>query len=141
MKTKLLFISGFLFFALAIVAQHPQQSISNTPALPNASPTQNLLSNPGKDESVYLAKSEDKGDGKEVRTNVLIYPNPSNGNFTVSLENKRVIQNLEVYNVVGERIVQQHLSNQVSIPNAQTGIYFVKIDDGLCIYTKRITVQ
>jgi hypothetical protein len=139
MRTKLLFISTFLFFALAIVAaQHPQFSSTS---FQNTSPGRNIFYNPTKNMPEYIAKPEDDGDTKEVKTNVLIYPNPSNGNFTVILENKRAIQNLEVYNVIGERILQQHLSNQVSIPNAQTGIYFVKIDDGVFIYTKRITVQ
>jgi hypothetical protein len=138
MKAKLLFIVTFLFFALAIVAQHPQFSSTS---FYKASPNGNILYDTNKDIPGYIAKSEDDGNTNEGKTNVLIYPNPSNGNFTVSLENKRAIQNLEVYNVIGERILQQHLSNQVTIPNAQTGIYFVKIDDGLFIYTKRITVQ
>ncbi len=80
-------------------------------------------------------------DTKPVKNNIVIYPNPSNGTFSVSTENKRIIQTLEVYNVIGERILQQHQSNQVTIPNAQAGIYFVKIDDGTGVYTKKITVQ
>lgn len=79
-------------------------------------------------------------DFKNSKT-IFIYPNPSNGTFTVNMENRRQIQNIEVYNVIGDRILQQHSSNQVTIPDAQTGIYFVKIDDGIATYTKKITVQ
>jgi hypothetical protein len=132
MKAKLLFISTFLFFALVIVAQRPLPPIFSAHSFQNAS------LQAGSD-STHI--SPDPGDVKTIKGHVLIYPNPSNGNFTVSIENKRPILHLEVFNVVGERILQQEESNQVSIPNAQTGIYFIKIDDGTGIYTKKITVQ
>jgi hypothetical protein len=133
MKTKLLFISAFLLYTLAIVAQHSLPSV----AKPNS--FQNLSLEQG--DSTHHESPASITEVKTGKNNILIYPNPSNGSFTVNMENKRPVLNLEVYNVVGERIVQQHESNQVNIPNAQTGIYFVKIDDGTGIYTKKITVQ
>jgi hypothetical protein len=132
MKTKLLFISAFLFFALAILAQRPLPPISNAHSF------QSVSLESGNDS---IRISPDPGEVKTNKGHVFIYPNPSNGNFTVSIENKRPVLHLEVYNVVGERILQQDQSNLVSIPNAQTGIYFIKIDDGTGIYTKKITVQ
>jgi hypothetical protein len=153
MKTKLLFILTFLFFVLAIAAQSfpissntSKESSANfvrdtkSRALPsNYSPTQDTV--PVYDSIENMRWKPGIKNVKEIKGTMFIYPNPSNGTFTINLENKRPIQNLEVYNVVGERILQQHQSNQVSIPNAQAGIYFVKIDDGIGIYTKKITVQ
>ena len=80
-------------------------------------------------------------DLKANKNSISIYPNPSNGSFTISTESKRPVKTLEVYNIVGERIFQQHLSNQVTLPNVTTGIYFVKVDDGTGVYTRKITIQ
>lgn len=162
MRTKLLFISTFILFALAIAAQSfPNSNNVSKDVLQNIttnfkdkliqhydvpsaySEVQDTVTVPDSIKSDIENPSGKLGSKitKEVKTNILIYPNPSNGTFIVNLDNKHLIQTLEVYNVVGERIVQQHQSNQVSIPNAQIGIYFVKIDDGTGIYTKKITVQ
>jgi hypothetical protein len=80
-------------------------------------------------------------DARSLKNSISIYPNPSNGRFTVVPENNQTVKTLEVYNIIGERILLQHSSNEVNISNAQTGIYFVKVDDGTEIYTKKITVQ
>lgn len=95
------------------------------------------------DSSHYFIHTEPDGilDFKNKANPITIYPNPSNGTFTIMLENKHPIEYLEIYNVIGECVLRQRSSNTVSIPNVLPGIYFVRIDDGTGTYTKKITVQ
>jgi hypothetical protein len=72
---------------------------------------------------------------------LLIYPNPSNGKFTIELPDKRKVLQLEIYNMTGERILQQHTSNEVTLPATAKGIYFIKVYDGSEVYFKRIGIQ
>ncbi len=68
-------------------------------------------------------------------TNVRLYPNPSNGNFSVQLFGKEK-QNyeLQLYSVVGKLITKQTLDGgngitQVSIEDQPEGVYLVRIMD------------
>jgi len=77
---------------------------------------------------------------------IKIYPNPSNGNITISFGNalsqKRFI---EIFNFLGQKLYsEKNLSsgNQKEINlNVMEGIYFVKMYDGANLYTKKIIVQ
>ncbi|MDF2453193.1 MAG: hypothetical protein K0S26_2697 [Bacteroidota bacterium] len=60
----------------------------------------------------------------------IIYPNPNNGQFIVDLSSDR---ELEISNILGERVINQFLSkgqNQINIIDQPAGIYFVKIKSG-----------
>ncbi len=56
-----------------------------------------------------------------------VYPNPSNGQFTIELEGLEVIQTVKVYNAVGEMVYQGN-SSQVALDAAAAGVYLVKIE-------------
>ena len=74
-------------------------------------------------------------------TAVTIYPNPSNGQFTINGNN---ITTIEVYNVIGEKVFQStihNLKSEIDLSNQTNGIYFMKIYDGQAILTKKIVVQ
>lgn len=74
-------------------------------------------------------------------TAITIYPNPSNGQFTVKSNN---ITSIEVYNVIGEKVFQStihKLKSEIDLSNQTNGIYFMKIYDGQTILTKKIVVQ
>ena len=63
-------------------------------------------------------------------TEINISPNPSNGLFTVTLPTNSNKSELEVYNVLGEKVFHSSLENKVNTIdlNKQTlGIYFYKI--------------
>jgi hypothetical protein len=89
----------------------------------------------------YISDKLNGIDKTELSDKIRIYPNPSNGTFVIDAENNYQIQNIEIYNAVGELIFQQRESNRVSIPNMQEGMYVVKIDNGSGVYTKKIIVQ
>ena len=77
-------------------------------------------------------------------SNVSIYPNPTEGLFTVGLDqlddNSRVV----VYTAVGQDIINQQLNTKQTVINLKeynSGIYFVKITNGDMIITRRIVKQ
>jgi uncharacterized repeat protein (TIGR01451 family) len=56
----------------------------------------------------------------------VIYPNPSNGVF--SFKDTKNLQTLEVFNLVGERILTQGSQKEINLSNFANGIYFAKIN-------------
>ena len=75
--------------------------------------------------------------------NNLIYPNPSNGKFTISYSTN--INSIEVINTIGETIYHSvsNLQNKVEIDLSRfaKGIYFVKLDNGEQIMTEKIILN
>ncbi len=67
----------------------------------------------------------------EVQNEIKVYPNPSNGIFTVSFNNSTALQ-YEVYNVLGQSVRQGELSssnNSVNLASNPNGIYILKLTD------------
>lgn len=67
---------------------------------------------------------------KEISTiSFEIYPNPSKGNFNISLDNyeKRLL--VEIYSVLGNKVFENNnvRSQEINISNLQSGVYLVKI--------------
>ena len=58
-----------------------------------------------------------------------IYPNPASETFRFSVENKYNGQEIEVYNLRGQLILKQQISNENSINTSEwtSGIYFLKL--------------
>ncbi|MCD4793586.1 MAG: choice-of-anchor J domain-containing protein [Bacteroidales bacterium] len=79
---------------------------------------------------------------------VTVYPNPSNGVFNVQmLNNKSAYLSMQIFNIQGQIIWQKELSNSINyteninISNFTKGIYFIKINTGKKIVTKKIIIQ
>lgn len=71
--------------------------------------------------------------------NLFIFPNPTNGIFTVKLNNP--IKHAEVYDVVGNLILKSN-NHIIDIRNASSGIYTVKVVDAANnIYVKKVILN
>ncbi len=57
--------------------------------------------------------------------NVNLFPNPSNGNFKISLET--IVKSVVATDVLGKQINIEKNGDDYAVANAQSGIYFVKI--------------
>jgi len=75
---------------------------------------------------------------------IIIYPNPSNGRFSIS--SNIPINSIEIYNLFGERIIsnfkfKQQTLNEIDLLDYAKGIYFIKIHDDMYIYTEKVVIQ
>ena len=79
---------------------------------------------------------------------VSVYPNPTKGKFQLKITDSQFANNfnLEIYDVRGERVYvasnlkQQTLTN-FDLSDFPKGMYFVKLNDGVFIYKKKVVVQ
>lgn len=77
-----------------------------------------------------------------------IYPNPNNGNFTVSFTSGTAQDiKIGVYDMRGRQVMQRSYANtgafsgNINLDNVEAGIYLVNVEDGANRITKKIVVQ
>lgn len=77
--------------------------------------------------------------------NVTIYPNPSNGNFTLAIEEfKDSEYNLNIIDVTGKTVHSELIyssQSTINLNKVSKGIYFVQLSDGSNKVVKRIVIQ
>jgi parallel beta-helix repeat protein len=78
----------------------------------------------------------------EINKSVRVYPNPSNGNFSISLEDWMGRINIQVYDAQG-RIIQgdDKESNRFEIENMPIGIYILKVSNNKYVAFKKLIIQ
>ena len=80
------------------------------------------------------------------QSNINIYPNPSNGNFTVAIKNGLNVHcKLELYDVVGKKIHQQNISTtetNINTTGLSKGIYLLKLTNPVgFVYNTKIIIE
>jgi hypothetical protein len=78
-----------------------------------------------------------------------IYPNPNSGTFTINSDERLKINNITIYNVIGQivhqvdKLVIDQTSNlQVDLSTIQKGIYFIDIKaEDQKVYRNKIVIQ
>lgn len=76
--------------------------------------------------------------------NITVYPNPTNGKFTIS--SNSTISSIEIYNLLGELIrsnftFNQQTSTEIDLSKESKGLYFAKMKVGTKVYARKIIVQ
>ncbi len=95
----------------------------------------------GKSASLKTLTNSDYADGHDFK----IFPNPAIDNITVQLPKEKNIQ-INIYNSLGVDIYNENVSAsksngnkiKINLQNSKPGIYFIKINDGENISTKKI---
>lgn len=78
-----------------------------------------------------------------------IYPNPSNGNFSVRLATKAPSFTAEVVNLAGQSVFSKKFTAQstssydyaINVSHLPKGVYLVKVDDGNQTQTKKLIIK
>lgn len=67
-----------------------------------------------------------------------VYPNPSNGNFTVAVEGEA---NVSIYNAVGAMVYNQDVNGNVEVNGLAAGIYTVRVATAAGVKTLKAVVK
>lgn len=84
---------------------------------------------------------EDKTAAKQLK----IYPNPSRGRFTIQNNGSEKIDNIIVYNQLGQKINTPVITAksqlmEIDLSNQRKGIYFLQLQQGSKILSQKLTV-
>jgi hypothetical protein len=75
----------------------------------------------------------------------LIYPNPSQGSFSISSNEMIIKGSIQIYDVFGKNIFKQNIftssKQEINLENISAGIYLLKINDGVMEHTAKIIIE
>ncbi|WP_337966698.1 endonuclease [uncultured Flavobacterium sp.] len=76
-------------------------------------------------------------------TGIILYPNPSNGNFTIYFNNSEAPYSIEIISILGQKIFERsNIADSLStINNLPKGIYIVHISKGSENFNKKILIN
>lgn len=93
--------------------------------------------------TVYDEDSLVGSDEIPLASQVLVFPNPSNGILQINAA--RLIKRVEIYNELGQRLAYWQLHNtyslDITLPNPPMGMVFVRIYTEQGIITKKVLIQ
>jgi hypothetical protein len=72
---------------------------------------------------------------------ISVYPNPSNGNWQLSVSNEFINSAIEVYNPTGQLVFKYFITHQISdigIPNLANGVYELRVIAQQGIFVKKL---
>lgn len=79
-----------------------------------------------------------------VLPNIVISPNPSNGIFTITQKDDTDKYSMVITNIFGEVVYNGKITNsetQINLQNKSTGLYFIHLENGKKIISKKIVVE
>jgi endonuclease I len=90
-------------------------------------------------KTAIAVKEEPVSDTDEI----VIYPNPSDGNFNIKFGNSNIPYSIEIISFSGQKVFEKQnaASSEVSVQNLPSGIYIIKIIKGEKISFKKIIIN
>ena len=95
-------------------------------------------------ECLIMKISDEIIQGEDDQLDVVVYPNPNNGYFTLM---SSIIQGntvVEIYNLIGKKVFESPISlksTELDISHQPKGVYLLKVSSGDKQYTERIVIQ
>ena len=71
---------------------------------------------------------------------VKIYPNPSHGEFNITLPNTLKDADIQLFNLMGQRHILIQKGDKMQAPNIMQGTYFLKISKGEKVISSKIVI-
>ena len=93
---------------------------------------------------IFLAKLDNiTGIQEKTLSQLNIFPNPSNGCFTILAPSAIFDRTITIYNIVGENIFSDLFIGEQKVINSnlKEGIYLIQIADGLQTITKKMIIE
>jgi len=76
-----------------------------------------------------------------LANNLNIYPNPTSDILYIDAHENRPIQQIELYDILGQRVYQKtNPNNKLDLSDFQTGLYFLQVDYGTTKVTRKVKV-
>jgi len=90
-------------------------------------------------KTTIAVKEEPVSDTDEI----VIYPNPSDGNFNIEFGNSNIPYSIEIISFSGQKVFEKQnaASSEVSVQNLPSGIYIIKIIKGEKTSFKKIIIN
>ena len=94
------------------------------------------------DQTKWILESQTLSINKnQFLTNLNIYPNPIKNTLNIN-NNKSKIDKVEVFNIVGKRLIfrQYNSSNEIKldVSSLSSGVYFIKVYNAKSVFTKKM---
>jgi hypothetical protein len=70
-----------------------------------------------------------------------IFPNPTNGSFITITTANNTPKNVQVFDMLGKKVIDQEVATKLNITALQTGIYIIKVTENNLSATKRLIVK
>jgi len=90
-------------------------------------------------KTAIAVKEEPVSDTNEI----VIYPNPSDGNFNIEFGNSNIPYSIEIISFSGQKVFEKQnaASSEISVQNLPSGIYIIKIIKGEKTSFKKIIIN
>lgn len=69
---------------------------------------------------------------------ISVYPNPTSNIINLDISNAVTVKSVELYNVIGKRVIKTNNATTLDLTNLESGIYMLKVTTDLGSITKKI---
>jgi endonuclease I len=74
---------------------------------------------------------------------IIIYPNPSNGNFIIQMKDLGELSKIEIFSLLGQKVFEKENNNTsiINLDNVTKGTYIIRISQGAKTSIKKILIN